>query len=90
MFDIANYIEEIEAEKDAESSYEVGLPPYLAQSLKKYKEGLEKIKNKENYLRIDCDFCDLQADINCAEVDQRITAKQADYLRRTYLYDNEE
>ena len=33
----------------------------------------------------DCYFCELQSDINAAEVEGMITTEQADYLRVTYL-----
>lgn len=89
MFDIEQYVQEIEEEKKIESCYETGLPQYLKLSLSNYKTALNKIKNKEPYFHIDCDFCDLQASINSAEVDQEISEKQAAYLRRTYLYDAE-
>lgn len=89
MFDIDEFIEEIKIEKKIESCYETGLPGYLKESLRNYKTGLLKIKNREPYLHIDCDFCDLQASINSAEVDQEISEKQAAYLRRTYLYDKQ-
>ena len=89
MVDIDEKLEEQEIEKIAEKSYEIGLPKYLEESLMNYKAALKKIANKEPYYRMDCDFCDLQASINSAEVDQEITEKQASYLRRTYLYDEE-
>ena len=73
--------------EDRESHLELGLPGYLQESLDNYKLALERVKRKEAYHQIDCDFCELQADINCAEVDQEITAAQANYLRIKYLYD---
>ena len=33
----------------------------------------------------DCDYCNLQADINNAEVNQVISSEQAWYLRERYL-----
>ena len=33
----------------------------------------------------DCLYCELQADINAAEVDQMITSEQAWFLREKYL-----
>lgn len=34
----------------------------------------------------DCWYCEFQADINAAEVDENITKEQADYLREKYLF----
>lgn len=39
----------------------------------------------QKYLHYDCDYCELQIDINCAEVDGDITPDQAWYLRSKYL-----
>ena len=33
----------------------------------------------------DLDFCELQSDINVAEVDEQISSRQAWYLREKYL-----
>lgn len=57
---------------------ECGLPEWLEQSILRYKE------NKETALW-DCYYCELQADINVAEVEQNITSEQAWYLRTKYL-----
>ena len=45
---------------------------------------LEYEQNKETSLW-DCYYCELQSDINVAEVEQIITSEQAWYLRRKYL-----
>ena len=37
------------------------------------------------YLRYDCDYCELQSDINTAEVGGEISPDQAWYLRNKYL-----
>ena len=52
---------------------ECGLPEYLQISLDNMK------KTWDLY------WCELNADINSAEVDELITHEQADYLRRVYL-----
>ena len=72
--------------KPVDKSYlEYGLPEYLQMSLKRMKEGQAKLMRGEDYLRWDCDFMELQSDINCAEVDGNIDAEQAWYLREKYL-----
>lgn len=72
--------------KPVDKSYlECGLPEYLQESLNKMKECNSKLKRGEDYLHWDCDFMELQSDINCAEVDGNISAEQAWYLREKYL-----
>lgn len=63
------------------------MPAYLKESLNEYKKGLEKIARGEKYFRIDCDFCNLQNDINTAELSQLISEEEAYFLRGKYLYD---
>lgn len=89
VFDIEEYVNEIKVEKEAEGCYEKGVPATLKEALEKYKKALLMISNKEPYLHIDCDFCELQSEINNAEVNQQISERQAEYLRRVYLYDEE-
>ena len=64
---------------------ECGLPPYLQESLADMKKSWARIDNGEEDIRWDIYWCALNADINCAEVDKRITSEQANYLRREYL-----
>ena len=45
----------------------------------------DKLDRGETYCRWDCDFCNLQADINNAEVNLMISPRQAWYLREKYL-----
>lgn len=59
--------------------FECGLPPFLQDSLCEYK------KNKDNEMRWDCYYCELQSSINVAEVEQLISSEQAWYLREKYL-----
>lgn len=63
---------------------EINLPQYLQKSLDDYIEG-----ERTNSSLWDCYFCDLQASINIAEVDQDISASHASYLRKTFLYDED-
>lgn len=67
------------------SYLECGLPEFLQESLGAMKEAWEKLDKGEEYLRWDCDYCNLQSDINNAEVNQMISADQAWYLREKYL-----
>lgn len=67
------------------SYLECGLPPFLQESLEQMKATWEKLDRGEKYLRWDCDYCNLQADINVAEVGGAISEEQAWYLREEYL-----
>lgn len=64
---------------------ECDLPPFLEESLEQMKKAWAKIDNGEEYLQWDCDYCELQADINNAEVNLMISEEQAWYLREKYL-----
>ena len=65
--------------------YESVLPRYLKVSLDKMKKAIELMDSGQKYLHYDCDYCELQIDINCAEVDGDITPDQAWYLRSKHL-----
>ena len=45
----------------------------------------DQLDRGEKDLRWDCDYCNLQTDINNAEVNQVISSEQAWYLRERYL-----
>lgn len=64
---------------------ERGLPPYLNESLKNMKASWARLEKGEKDLRWDLYWCELNADINSAEVDNVISHDQADYLREKYL-----
>ena len=64
---------------------ECGLPAFLQESLRAMIEAWRKVDSGEKYLRWDCDFCNLQSDINSAEVNQMISTEQAWHLREKYL-----
>lgn len=64
---------------------ECGLPEFLQESIQAMIEAWNKIDAKEEYLHWDCDYCNLQTDINNAEVNQIISSEQAWYLREKYL-----
>lgn len=67
------------------SYLECGLPEFLQESIAAMKLAWDKVDNDIPYLRIDCDYCNLQSDINSAEVNQIISIEQAWYLREKYL-----
>ena len=67
------------------SYLECGLPGYLQESLDTMKKAQAEKDGGKRDLRFDCYYCDLQADINSAEVDGRISSEQAWYLREHYL-----
>ena len=61
------------------------LPAFLEESLAAMIEAWRKVDSGEKYLRWDCDYCNLQSDINSAEVNQMISTEQAWHLREKYL-----
>lgn len=75
-----------EAGLPRDKSYlECGLPEFLEMSIRAMKEAWEKLDNGIEYMRWDCDYCNLQTDINNAEVNQIISTEQAWFLREKYL-----
>ena len=69
-----------------DTSYlECALPGFLQESVSAMRNAWKKIDCGETYLRWDCDFCNLQSDINSAEVNGIISTEQAWYLREKYL-----
>ena len=58
--------------------FECGLPEWLSESIQNYENG------KDSSI-LDCLYCELQSDINVAEVEQIITSEQAWLLREKYL-----
>lgn len=67
------------------SYLESNLPKYLETSVEKMRKATEILSRGEKYLHLDCDFCELQSDINVAEVGGDISSEQAWYLREKYL-----
>lgn len=67
------------------SYLELGLPPYLQTSLDNMKDSwkIEDSGHRDDHW--DLFWCELNADINSAEVDQTISSEQACYLREKYL-----
>lgn len=68
-----------------ETYLEKGLPPYLLTSLEAMKKSWAIEDSGKRDLHWDLYWCELNADINSAEVDQEISRRQAEYLRRKYL-----
>lgn len=64
---------------------ECGLPEYLQISLDNMKKTWKILDSGTRTNTWDLYWCELNADINSAEVDELITHEQADYLRRVYL-----
>ncbi len=67
------------------SYLECGLPSFLQESVEQMKVAWEKYEKGIPYMQLDCDFCELQSNINIAETEQLITPEQAWYLREKYL-----
>ena len=64
---------------------ETGLPESLQHSLDEFIQG-----EKEQVSHMDCLWGELYGSINACQWDGRITKEQADYLRKKYLFGNEE
>lgn len=64
---------------------ECGLPKYLQTSINNMKKSWEIIDSGKSDLHWDLYWCELNADINSAEVDKVISSEQAWYLREKYL-----
>lgn len=64
---------------------ECGLPPYLQASLDQMIASWKILDSGQTDMQWDMNWCELNADINSAEVEQEITAEQAWYLREKYL-----
>ena len=70
----------------ADKSYlECGLPDFLRDSIAQMQAAWDRLDRGEKDLRWDCDYCNLQTDINNAEVNGVISSEQAWYLREKYL-----
>ncbi len=70
---------------ETKEHFACGLPVFLQESIETMKKVWERLDNGEKYLRWDCDYCNLQSDINIAEVECLISSEQAWYLREKYL-----
>lgn len=64
---------------------ECGLPEFLQTSIAAMINAWTMLDSGVEYLRWDCDYCNLQSDINSAEVNQLISTEQAWFLREKYL-----
>lgn len=67
------------------SYLECGLPAYLKDSVEKMKKTWSLLNSGASCPHWDCDYCELQSDINTAEMGGMINEDQAWYLRETYL-----
>ena len=65
--------------------FEKGLPAYLQESLEAMKKSWQIEDSGGIDTHWDCYWCELNADINSAEVDGLISHRQAAYLRSEYL-----
>ena len=72
--------------RPADKSYfERGLPEYLEISLSNMKESWKIEDSGKRDIHWDLYWCELNADLNSAEVDGVISSEQAWYLREKYL-----
>lgn len=68
-----------------ENLQEKRYPLWLKQSIHAMRLAWSRVDAGEEYLRLDCDFCTLQSDINNAEVNGIISPTEAWHLREKYL-----
>lgn len=61
------------------------IPKCLSEYVEKMKLAWQKKDNNETYDMWDCDFCELQSEINVAEIEGVISNEFAWYLREKYL-----
>ena len=61
------------------------LPPFLIDAIKKMERAWEHLEKNDGYTMWDADFCELQSEINIAEVDKIISNERAWELRKRYL-----
>lgn len=72
--------------KPVDKSYlECGLPECIIELLEPMQRSWARRDAGKLDMNWDCIFCDLQTEINCAEVGGRIDSEQAWYLRSKYL-----
>lgn len=64
---------------------EYNLPEFLHNSILEMKEVWTLIDAGDRPISWDCSYCELQSNINIAEVEGIITSEQAWYLREKYL-----
>lgn len=82
---MSNRYDEVTGLPECKDYLECGLPPYLQTSLDNMKKSWEIEDNGGEDLHWDIYWCELNADINSAEVDKIISSEQAWYLRERYL-----
>jgi len=68
-----------------ETHFECGLPKYLAESLERMKKSWKIVDSGKRDYHWDICWCELNADLNSAEVENLISSEQAWYLRQKYL-----
>lgn len=77
---------DIESRKPTDKNYlECNLPLFLQRSIADFTNAIEQHKQGFKLTFWDCYYCELQSDINSAEVNGTITSEQAWYLREKYL-----
>ncbi len=64
---------------------EYDLPEYLKDSIKQMIDSWELFDKDQKDMNWDLNWCELNADINSAEVEQEISSEAAWYLREKYL-----
>ena len=85
MLDKPERFDDITGLPEDKGYLECGLPPYLQKSLENMKKSWAIEDSGKRDMHWDIYWCDLNADINSAEVDQVISSEQAWYLREKYL-----
>lgn len=74
-----------EVTPESKDYYECDLPPFLRKSIEAMTASWEILDAGGKDMHWDLAWRELNADINCAEVEQLISSDQAWYLRDKYL-----
>lgn len=85
MFDIEDFINEIQLENNNLARTELLLPESVRQTIAKYEQSLALYEAGKPDYRLDCYFEELNSDFNVLEVDGILSSDQVWYLREKYL-----
>lgn len=61
------------------------LPLFIVDAIRKMKKAWEHLEKNDGYTMWDADFCELQSEINIAEIEKIISSERAWELREKYL-----
>ena len=85
MFDIGQFVDEVQIEQNCLQRTELLLPESMLQTIQKYEASLALAEAGTPDFKLDCYYDELNSDINVMEVNKELTSEQAWYLRGKYL-----